>query len=86
MVEVYTLSLKERTKLEGVLEVSAEFGTIPIRCHEDALLRRIYGLVPIKLDHVNFKAPHFKMFLLLLEMEDNKQNKLLRVSETLLRS
>ena len=64
MVEVYTLSLKERTKLEGVLEVSAEFGTIPIRCHEDALLRRIYGLVPIELDCVNFKASHFKTFLL----------------------
>ena len=37
-VEVYTLSLKERTKLKGLLEVvssSAEFETIPIRRHED---------------------------------------------------
>ena len=52
-VEVYTLSLKERTKLKGLLEVvssSAEFETIPIRRHEDVLLRRIYDRVPVKLE------------------------------------
>ncbi|KAK2464636.1 hypothetical protein APHAL10511_003329 [Amanita phalloides] len=67
-VEVYTLSLKERTKLKGLLEVvssSAEFETIPIRRHEEALLRRIYERVPVKLDRVDFEAPHFKTFLLL---------------------
>ncbi|KAF9474450.1 Sec63-domain-containing protein [Pholiota conissans] len=67
-VEVYTLSLKERTKLKGLLEVvssSAEFETIPIRRHEDTLLRRIYDRVPVKLDHADFEAPHFKTFLLL---------------------
>jgi pre-mRNA-splicing helicase BRR2 len=67
-VEVYTLSLKERTKLKGLLEVvssSAEFETIPIRRHEDVLLRRIYDRVPVKLDRVDFDAPHFKTFLLL---------------------
>ncbi|KAF8156619.1 Sec63 Brl domain-containing protein [Crassisporium funariophilum] len=67
-VEVYTLSLKERTKLKGLLEVvssSAEFESIPIRRHEDTLLRRIYDRVPVKLDRVDFEAPHFKTFLLL---------------------
>ena len=67
-VEVYTLSLKERTKLKGLLEVvssSAEFETIPIRRHEDTLLRRIYDRVPVKLDRADFEAPHFKTFLLL---------------------
>ncbi|KDQ53780.1 hypothetical protein JAAARDRAFT_136540 [Jaapia argillacea MUCL 33604] len=67
-VEVYTLSLKERTKLKGLLEVvssSAEFESIPIRKHEDVLLRRIYDRVPVKLDSVDFEAPHFKTFLLL---------------------
>ncbi|KAH9477321.1 U5 small nuclear ribonucleoprotein 200 kDa helicase [Psilocybe cubensis] len=67
-VEVYTLSLKERTKLKGLLEVvssSAEFETIPIRRHEESLLRRIYDRVPVKLDQVDFEAPHFKTFLLL---------------------
>jgi hypothetical protein len=43
-VEVYTLSLKERTKLKGLPEVvssTAEFETIPIRRHEESLLRRM---------------------------------------------
>lgn len=65
---MYTLSLKERTKLKGLLEVvssSAEFETIPIRRHEDSLLRRIYERVPVKLDRTDFEAPHFKTFLLL---------------------
>ncbi|OAX40546.1 Sec63-domain-containing protein [Rhizopogon vinicolor AM-OR11-026] len=67
-VEVYTLSLKERTKLKGLLEVvasSAEFESIPIRRHEDVILRRIYDRVPVKLDRADFEAPHFKTFLLL---------------------
>ncbi|KIK97275.1 hypothetical protein PAXRUDRAFT_825079 [Paxillus rubicundulus Ve08.2h10] len=67
-VEVYTLSLKERTKLKGLLEVvssSAEFETIPIRRHEDVVLRRVYDRVPVKLEHADFEAPHFKTFLLL---------------------
>ncbi|KAI0286142.1 Sec63 Brl domain-containing protein [Russula brevipes] len=67
MVEVYTLLLKERTKLKGLLEVissSAEFETIPIHRHKEGLLRCIYNRVPVKLDLVNFEAPHFKTFLL----------------------
>ncbi|KAH6906126.1 Sec63 Brl domain-containing protein [Coprinopsis sp. MPI-PUGE-AT-0042] len=67
-VEVYTLSLKEKTKLKGLLEVvssSAEFETIPIRRHEDTLLKRIYDRVPVKIDEPDFEAPHFKTFLLL---------------------
>jgi pre-mRNA-splicing helicase BRR2 len=67
-VEVYTLSLKERTKLKGLLEVvasSAEFESVPIRRHEDAVLRRIYDRVPVKLDRADYDAPHFKTFLLL---------------------
>ena len=68
-VEVYTLSLKERTKLKGLLEVvsSSEFESIPIRRHEDVLLRRIYDRVPVKPDKpdFDFEAPHFKTFLLL---------------------
>ncbi|KAG6370880.1 putative RNA helicase [Boletus reticuloceps] len=67
-VEVYTLSLKERTKLKGLLEVvssSAEFESIPIRRHEDVILRRIYERLPVKLERADFEAPHFKTFLLL---------------------
>ena len=48
-VEVYTLSLKERTKLKGLLEVvssSAEFETIPTRRHEESLLQRLASGMP----------------------------------------
>ena len=45
---------------------SAEFETIPIQRHEDALLRRIYDRVPVKLERADFEALHFKTFLLLL--------------------
>ena len=44
---------------------SAEFETIPILRHEDALLRRIYDRVLVKLEHTDFDAPHFKTFFLL---------------------
>jgi len=67
-VEVYTLSLKESMTLKGLLEVvssSAEFENIPIRRHEDALLRRVYDRVLVKLDRVDFDALYFKTFLLL---------------------
>lgn len=67
-VDVYTLSLKERTKLKGLLEVvssSAEFEAIPIRRHEDVVLRRIYDRVPVRLELPDFEAPRFKTFLLL---------------------
>ncbi|KAI5992992.1 Sec63 Brl domain-containing protein [Pisolithus albus] len=68
-VEVYTLSLNERTKLKGLLGMvspSAEFETIPIRQHEDmVILRQIYDRVPVKLDRPVLEAPHFKTFLLL---------------------
>ncbi|KAH9930429.1 Sec63-domain-containing protein [Epithele typhae] len=52
-VEVYTLSLKERTKLKGLLE----FESIPIRRHEDVLLRRIYDRVPVKLTRRTSRPP-----------------------------
>ncbi|KAI6014197.1 Sec63 domain-containing protein, partial [Pisolithus marmoratus] len=61
-------SLKECMKLKGFLEVVsslAEFKVIPIFCHEDVVLPWIYDHVAIKLDHPDFKAPYFKMFLLL---------------------
>ena len=41
-IEVYTLLLKERMKLKGLLEIvssSADFEPIPIRRHEDVFLR-----------------------------------------------
>ncbi|KAK2464127.1 hypothetical protein APHAL10511_003875 [Amanita phalloides] len=52
-VEVYTLSLKERTKLKGLLEVvssSAEIETIPIRRHEEALLQAHFSRIQLPAD------------------------------------
>ena len=62
------MSLKERTKLKGLLEIvssSAEFESIPIRRHEDAVLKKIYDRVPVKIDQPRYDAPYFKTFLLL---------------------
>lgn len=67
-VETFSLSLRERTKLKGLLEIVAsatEFESLPIRQHEDVILQRIYDRVPVKLDTVDFNSPHFKAFLLL---------------------
>lgn len=67
-MEVYTASLKDKTKLKGLLEIvssSAEFENIPIRRHEDALLRRIHDRVPVKMPNPNFETPHLKTSLLL---------------------
>ncbi|KAF8328166.1 Sec63-domain-containing protein [Cantharellus anzutake] len=67
-VEVFSMSLKEKTKLKGILEIvssSAEFESVPIRHREDVILRRIYDRVPVKLDNPSFDAPYFKTFLLL---------------------
>jgi pre-mRNA-splicing helicase BRR2 len=67
-VEIFTLSLKEKTKMKGLLEVVAaasEFEAVPIRRHEEALLRRIYDRCPVKMDGQSFETPLAKTFVLL---------------------
>lgn len=67
-IDVFHLSLTANTKLRGMLEIVAsasEFDDVPIRHHEDVLLRRIYDRVPLKLDKINFENPHHKVFVLL---------------------
>ncbi|KAK0556085.1 Pre-mRNA-splicing helicase BRR2 [Tilletia horrida] len=67
-IDVFNMSLKERTKMRGLLEIvssAAEFEEIPIRQHEDVLLRRIYDRVPHKLEKINFASPYHKVFVLL---------------------
>ncbi|KTW26222.1 ATP-dependent RNA helicase BRR2 [Pneumocystis jirovecii RU7] len=67
-VETMALSLTSKTKMKGLLEVvtaAAEFETIPIRRHEDVVLRRIYERVPVKLQNQDFDSPSFKAFILL---------------------
>ncbi|GAA5923960.1 hypothetical protein JCM1841_000119 [Sporobolomyces salmonicolor] len=67
-VDIFSMSLTEKTKLKGLLEIvssAAEFENIPIRHHEDVLLRKVYDRVPVKLANVDFESPAFKTNVLL---------------------
>lgn len=67
-VETFSASIKETTKLKGLLEIVSsahEFETVPIRHHEDTLLERIYDRVPVKVAKVDYNSPYFKTYLLL---------------------
>ncbi|WOO77743.1 U5 small nuclear ribonucleoprotein helicase [Vanrija pseudolonga] len=67
-VETFSASIKDTTKLKGLLEIVSsahEFETVPIRNHEDSLLERIYDRVPVKVAKPDFHSPYFKTYLLL---------------------
>lgn len=67
-VETFSASIKETTKLKGLLEIVSsahEFETVPIRHHEDTLLQRIYDRVPVKVARADYNSPYFKTYLLL---------------------
>jgi len=67
-LQTFTLSLTAKTKLKGLLEIvtsAAEYEDLPIRKHEDVVLRRVYDRVPVKLSETNYESPHFKAFVLL---------------------
>ncbi|KAF2099454.1 pre-mRNA splicing helicase [Rhizodiscina lignyota] len=68
-MQTFLLSLNDKTRLRAFLEIvtsAAEFESLPIRRHEDHVLRRVYDRLPIKMssDPV-FESPHFKAFVLL---------------------
>uniref|UniRef100_A0A672JRN1 Activating signal cointegrator 1 complex subunit 3 n=1 Tax=Salarias fasciatus TaxID=181472 RepID=A0A672JRN1_SALFA len=61
-------SWKRLTKIRGLIEIisnAAEYKNIPIRHHEDALLRQLAQKVPHKLNNPKFNDPHVKTNLLL---------------------
>jgi pre-mRNA-splicing helicase BRR2 len=67
-MQTFLLSLKPKTKLKGLLEIvssATEFESIQIRRHEEALLRRIYDNVPVKMTQAVFDSPDFKAFVLI---------------------
>jgi len=67
-IDIFSMSLNERTKLKGLLEIvssAAEFENIPIRHHEDVLLRKVYDRAPVKLANVDYESPSFKTNVLL---------------------
>ncbi|KAL1920366.1 uncharacterized protein VTP21DRAFT_743 [Calcarisporiella thermophila] len=67
-VEIFNRSLKAGTKIKGLLEIiasAAEFESIPMRHHEEDLLRRVHDRVPVKLATPRYNSPHIKTNLLL---------------------
>uniref|UniRef100_A0A674NY69 Activating signal cointegrator 1 complex subunit 3 n=1 Tax=Takifugu rubripes TaxID=31033 RepID=A0A674NY69_TAKRU len=60
--------LRLSTKIRGLIEIisnAAEYKNIPIRHHEDTLLRQLAQKVPHKLNNPKFNDPHVKTNLLL---------------------
>uniref|UniRef100_A0A8B9J1T9 BRR2 homolog n=1 Tax=Amazona collaria TaxID=241587 RepID=A0A8B9J1T9_9PSIT len=65
-IELFSMSLNAKTKVRGLIEIissAAEYENIPIRHHEDNLLRQVS--VPHKLPNPKFNDPHIKTNLLL---------------------
>ncbi|XP_010019867.1 PREDICTED: U5 small nuclear ribonucleoprotein 200 kDa helicase-like, partial [Nestor notabilis] len=67
-IELFSMSLNAKTKVRGLIEIisnAAEYENIPIRHHEDNLLRQLAQKVPHKLPNPKFNDPHVKTNLLL---------------------
>ena len=68
-MRTFMLSLNAKTKMKQLLEIvtaAAEFESIPIRRHEDQVLRRVYDRVPVKLaDGPKYEEQAFKAYILL---------------------
>uniref|UniRef100_A0A8C9Z2L4 U5 small nuclear ribonucleoprotein 200 kDa helicase n=1 Tax=Sander lucioperca TaxID=283035 RepID=A0A8C9Z2L4_SANLU len=67
-IELFSMSLNAKTKIRGLIEIisnAAEYNNIPIRHHEDQLLRQLAQKVPHKLNNPKFNDPHVKTNLLL---------------------
>ncbi|NWS50134.1 U520 helicase, partial [Probosciger aterrimus] len=67
-IELFSMSLNAKTKVRGLIEIissAAEYENIPIRHHEDNLLRQLAQKVPHKLPNPKFNDPHIKTNLLL---------------------
>ena len=67
-IECFSMSLNNKTKIKGLIEIisnAAEYETIPIRHHEDALLRQLGQRLPNKLPNPKYNDPKVKTNLLL---------------------
>ncbi|MEE6509945.1 hypothetical protein FKM82_028521, partial [Ascaphus truei] len=67
-IELFSMSLNAKTKVRGLIEIisnAAEYEGIPIRHHEDNLLRQLAQKVAHKLNNPKFNDPHVKTNLLL---------------------
>lgn len=73
-LELFSLSLNNKTKIRGLLEIissAAEYEKIPVRHREDTLLRSLAQRLPNKLQpasgqtSIRYNDPHVKVNLLL---------------------
>ncbi|KAI8902750.1 Sec63 Brl domain-containing protein [Globomyces pollinis-pini] len=67
-IQAFSLSLKPKTRIQVLLDIitgAIEYEHIPIRHHEDDILRRVYDRLPRKAANPNFNDPHFKASILL---------------------
>ncbi|KAL9092972.1 MAG: hypothetical protein Q9159_000596 [Coniocarpon cinnabarinum] len=68
-MQTFLLSLNAKTKMKQLLEIvtsATEFEFIPIRRHEDQILRRVYDRLPVKpQDGPKYESPAFKAHVLL---------------------
>ncbi|CAF1146942.1 unnamed protein product [Didymodactylos carnosus] len=67
-IELFSKSLTAKTKIKTLLDIianAAEYENIPIRHHEDNILKQLATRLPNKLTNVKFNDPHVKANLLL---------------------
>ncbi|XP_076308174.1 U5 small nuclear ribonucleoprotein l(3)72Ab isoform X1 [Tachypleus tridentatus] len=67
-IELFSMSLNAKTKIRGLIEIissAAEYENIPVRHHEDSILRQLASRLPHKLNNPKFSDPHVKTNLLL---------------------
>lgn len=75
-VELFGASLKSRSKLRGLVEIlcsATEFEDIPIRHHEERLLRKLSHHLPLPLHNAKFTDPHSKVNVLLQAHFSNRR-------------
>ncbi|XP_070541263.1 U5 small nuclear ribonucleoprotein 200 kDa helicase-like [Ptychodera flava] len=67
-IELFSMSLNAKTKIKGLIEIiasAAEYANIPIRHHEDTVLKQIANRLPNKLSNAKYNDPHIKTNLLI---------------------
>ncbi|CAF0840833.1 unnamed protein product [Adineta steineri] len=67
-IELFSKSLTSKAKIKTLLDIvgnAAEYEHIPIRHHEDSILKQLSTRLPNKLTNVKFNDPHVKANLLL---------------------
>lgn len=61
-IELFSLSLNNKTKIRGLLEIissAAEYEDVPVRHHEDNILKQLAQKLPNKLTGPNGAPPKY---------------------------